>query len=179
MRILTGSYKGKRLVMPDGLRPTQDKVRKALFDILGDIQGLSFLDLFAGSGAVGLEASSRGAGPVVLIESHPAAQLAIRKNIAGVGAAACELYPLEAEKAIAVFKRNRAVFDIVFLDPPYYLDLARKTLQSIGACDIVAPNGLVVAQHFKKDDLPEILGVLRLCKQWRYGDTCLSLYHKE
>jgi 16S rRNA (guanine966-N2)-methyltransferase len=81
MRIISGKYKGRRIQMPKGIRPTQDKVRKALFDILGDISGLSFLELFAGSGAVGFEAVSRGAKELILVEDNRACQLTIAKNI--------------------------------------------------------------------------------------------------
>ena len=165
--------------MPKGIRPTQDKIRKALFDILGDIEGLSFLELFAGSGAVGFEAASRGVRELTLVEYNSSCQLAIRKNISSLKLKSCSLYPKEADQAIKSFFQSKTVFDIIFFDPPYYKGLAKKTLQTLGAYDILAPNGLVVIQHFKKDDLPKESGQLQLVKGYRYGDTLLSLYQKK
>ena len=179
MRIVGGQYKGRVLSMPKGIRPTQDKVRKAVFDILQDIEGLSFLELFAGSGSVGLEAISRGACEAVFVESNRDCQSVIRKNIESLKAQACAIYPFETERGLQILHKEGRKFDIVFLDPPYYKDLAKKTLQMLGAYDIVAPNGLVIAQHFKRDDLPQAAGGLVLFKRSTYGDTQLSLYRKE
>ena len=165
--------------MPKGIRPTQDKIRKALFDILGDIAGLSFLELFAGSGAVGFEAASRGVRELTLVEYNSSCQLAIRKNISSLKLKSCSLYPEEADQTIKSFFQGKAVFDIIFFDPPYYKGLAKKTLQTLGAYDILAPNGLLIVQHFKKDSLPETEGDLILFRQSRYGDTQLSFYRKK
>jgi len=182
--------------MPKGIRPTQDKVRKAIFDILGDIEGLSFLELYAGSGAVGFEALSRGVDELVLVEYSRDCQLAIQKNIEALKAAACSLYPQEGQKAILRLHKDKKKFDIVFLDPPYYQEssprlrsrpmsadntasLAKKTLQTLGAYGILAPNGLVVVQHFKRDDLPQECAGLTLIKASRYGDTVLSIYRNK
>jgi len=205
MRILAGFYKGKAFQMPKGIRPTQDKVRKALFDILGDLEGLTFLELFAGSGAVGLEAASRGAREVVCVEQDRLSL--ITANIASVGARACQALPLAVEAAIHRLHRQGRAFDIVFLDPPYEKapatpnpigrvapcligrqvrhsrggvppSAAKKTLHTLGTYDIVAPDGFVIVQHFKKDALPDALGVLRLLRRSRYGDTVLSFYRK-
>jgi len=178
MRIICGKYKGKAIKMPAGIRPTQNKVRKALFDILGDIEGLSFLELFAGSGAVGFEALSRGAAELVFVEANRACQLAIRKNIKALNAVSCSLLALEARETIKRLHRDKREFDIVFMDPPYYMELAKKTLQTLVAYDILAPNGFIVIQHFKKDNLPGALGVFALFRQSRYGDTLLSFYKK-
>lgn len=164
--------------MPKGIRPTQDKVRKAIFDILGDIQGLTFLELYAGSGAVGFEALSRGASEVVLVEYNRECQLAINKNVSALALKNCTLYPKEADKAIMLLHKEGKKFDIVFLDPPYYRGEVKKTLQTLCAYDIVEPNGFVIVQHYKKDDLPEPLGDLVLLKQSAYGDTVLSFYKK-
>jgi 16S rRNA (guanine(966)-N(2))-methyltransferase RsmD len=178
MRITTGKYKNRNVLMPKGIRPTQNKVRKAIFDILGDIEGLSFLELFAGSGAVGFEALSRGAAEVLMVELNRDCQLAIRKNMETFKATACSLYPQEVEKAILRLHKDKRSFDIIFLDPPYYKELSKNTLQTLGAYDILAPNGLVVAQHFKRDDLPKVAGNLVIIKESRYGDTILSIYRK-
>lgn len=179
MRITSGEHKGRRVQMPGGIRPTQNKVRKALFDILGDIQGLSFLELFAGSGAVGFEAVSRGISWLVLVEDSHSCQRAIKANIESLKSEICTLCPMEAGKAIEMFSRGKVSFDLIFLDPPYYQDSAKKTLQTLSACDILSPDGLVVVQHETKNTLPDTLGVLSLIKKARYGDTSLSFYRKK
>ncbi|KPK98050.1 MAG: hypothetical protein AMJ95_06245 [Omnitrophica WOR_2 bacterium SM23_72] len=195
MRITTGKYKGRVIKMPKGIRPTQEKVRKAIFDILGDIEGLSFLELFSGSGAVGLEAVSRGVKELVLVERSRTCQQVLKKNIESLKLKAPELCTQQADEAILRFNKEKRQFDVIFLDPPYYKgmalrlrsglastrinhSLAKKTLQMLGAYDILAPNGFLVVQHFKKDDLPETLGDLRLLKRSSYGDTVLSFYRK-
>ncbi|MBP7216367.1 MAG: RsmD family RNA methyltransferase [Candidatus Omnitrophica bacterium] len=241
MRIMTGKYKGLFIHMPDDIRPTQNKVRKAIFDILADIEGLSFLELYAGSGAVSFEALSRGAREAVLAEQNRDCQAVIKKNIALLGLENCILLPYDAQRALEQLVRTGKRFDIVFLDPPYQkkgaktqvpgaigsamhpgllegqvsrslrdvppsaatprpsggagvklsastpgaiggagvlLSAAKKTLQTIGHCDIVAPDGLVLVQHFKTDNLPDTLGDLALCKRSKYGDTVLSIYRK-
>lgn len=194
MRILTGKYKGRQLVMPKGIRPTQDKVRKALFDILSDVEGLTFLDLFAGSGAVGLEAVSRGAKGLVLVESDRNCQLVIRENMDKLKIDNAICYPQEAARAIELLSKAKKEFDIVFLDPPYSKklsprlcsgstditddSLAKKTLQLIGACDILAPNGFLIVEHFKRDHLEEKIDSLTLIKRAVYGETYLSFYTK-
>ncbi len=179
MRIIGGKYKGKQIIAVISTRPTQNKVRKALFDILGDIEGLSFLELFAGSGAVGFEAASRGARELTLVESGRQSLSAIKKNMESLKLNFCYIYPKEAEEAIIALRKDKRSFDIIFLDPPYYNGLAKKILQMLGAYDILAPNGFIAVQHFKKDGLPEETGDLRLVKESRYGDTMLSLYKKE
>lgn len=178
MRITSGKYRGRVIKMPKGIRPTQDKVRKAIFDILGDIEGLSFLELFAGSGAVGFEAVSRGVKDLTLVEYNRDCRLAINNNIESLKLMACSLYPKEAEAAIKAFYRQGRKFDIIFMDPPYHHGLSKKTLQTLSLYDILAPIGLIVMQHFKKDILPDTQGELTLFKQSVYGDTVLSFYRK-
>lgn len=164
--------------MPCGIRPTQGKVRKALFDILGDIEGLSFLELFSGSGAVAFEAISRGAKEAVIVEQDSASLKVIKGNLSSLGCANCAILALDALKAIEQFCRRQKEFDLIFLDPPYYQELSKKTLQRLGACDILAPNGFVIVQHFKRDELPKEAGNLRLIKESSYGDTILSFYRQ-
>jgi len=195
MRITSGKYRSRTITGPKSIRPTQNKVRKALFDILGYIEGLSFLELYAGSGAVGFEAVSRGVKDLTLVEYNRDCLLAIKKNIESLKLKACDVYPKEAEQAIKALSDSDKKFDIIFMDPPYYKNkvsrlrwglaatsnydsLAKKTLQTLSAYDILAPNGFIIVQHFKKDSLPDTLGVLTLFKQHKYGDTLLSFYRK-
>jgi 16S rRNA (guanine(966)-N(2))-methyltransferase RsmD len=165
--------------MPRGIRPTQDKVRKAIFDILGDIEGLSFLELYAGSGAVGFEALSRGVSELSMVECSRDSVLAIKKNIALLKASACNLYYLEAEKAIKLLSRDKKSFDIIFLDPPYHEGMAKKILHTLEGYDILAPNGLIVAQHPKTESLSEPSLKFSLIKEAKYGDTWLSIFRKK
>lgn len=179
MRIISGKYKGRVIKMPKDIRPTQDKVRKALFDILADITGLSFLDLFAGSAAVGIEAASRDAEEVVFVENNKNCVKIINDNFRSLGGLNYRVIGSDAFAAIKELCGQRRRFDIIFLDPPYYKDMAKKTLQTLSAYDILAPVGFIIIQHFKKDILPEASGDLVLFRQARYGDSLLSFYRKE
>ena len=176
MRIISGKYRGQIIKMPRGIRPTQNKVRKAIFDILGDLEGMSFLELFAGSGAVGFEALSKGAGDLVLVEYNHDCQLAIEKNIESLKVRSCVLYPYQIDKALDILNKKGRKFDIIFLDPPYSLGITKKTLIKISDYDILNPSGFIMVQHAIKDMLPDTLGVFSLVKRWFYGDTILSLY---
>ena len=179
MRITTGKYRNRKLHMPKGIRPTQDKVRKAVFDILGDISGLTFLEIFAGSGAVGFEALSRGVAELTLVESNHNSILAIKRNIALLNASACNLYHLEAEKAIKLLSLDKKSFDIIFIDPPYLQEMAKKILQTLEAYDILSPNGLIVVQHSRLEELPGESLNFSLIKEAKYGDTWLSIFRKK
>lgn len=202
MRILTGKYKGRIIKMPKGIRPTQDKVRKALFDILGDIEGLSFLELFAGSGAVGIEALSRGAKGVVFVEKNQQCIDNIKISGSLMGLLGHKVMGLDVQEAIKRLSKAGETFDIIFLDPPYYkgwanpvtdrppkaavrrprrlvCNGAKKILQILGGYDILAPCGFIIAQHFKKDILPKEAGYLRLFRESRYADTILSFYKRK
>ncbi|MDD5669628.1 MAG: 16S rRNA (guanine(966)-N(2))-methyltransferase RsmD [Candidatus Omnitrophica bacterium] len=178
MRIISGTHKGRILKSPKGIRPTQDNAKKALFDILGDMNEIRFLELFAGSGSIGLEALSLGAREVVFAEKEQKCFDVIRENLELCKFSNSSIVRGDADLAIKRFRDKKNVFDIIFFDPPYYRELAKKTLQLLGAYDILAPNGFVIAQHFKKDLLPEISGFLKLFRQERYGDTVLSFYKR-
>ncbi|MBU0709256.1 MAG: RsmD family RNA methyltransferase [Candidatus Omnitrophica bacterium] len=202
MRITTGKYRGRVLKTSKEIRPTQEKVRKAVFDILGDIEGLTFLELFAGSGAIGFEAVSRGVRELTLVENNRICFELINKNIEYLQISNCMVFRLDVERAINNFYRDKKKFDIIFLDPPYYQEIAprlgstslttgssgsrkkvgeslgKKTLQMLGAYDILAPCGLVIVQHFKKDNLSDSVDSLTILKQATYGDTALTFYRK-
>lgn len=178
MRVLTGKLKGRLLKSPKpGLRPTQDKTRKAIFDILGEaIVEAEFLDLFAGSGAVGIEALSCGAASVWFVENDRESLTILKDNLSKLDIVNYEVLPKDAFLAIEQFGQSKRKFDIVFLDPPYYQELAKKSLLSLAACDILSPSGLVIIQHFRKDIIPEKTNSLELFKQKKYGDTLVSFY---
>jgi 16S rRNA (guanine966-N2)-methyltransferase len=184
MKIIAGKYKGKNFYMPFGIRPTQSIVRKALFDILGqDLEGITMLDLFSGSGAVGLEAVSRGAKKAVLVEKDPKCVDVIHENIGILsigedesGSPLYEVVATDALAAIKLFARQEKKFDIVFIDPPYGRGLAKKALKTLGGYDILHPNCTVVVQHEKREILPQNEGRFLLFRQKKYGATFLSIY---
>ncbi|MFC1709164.1 16S rRNA (guanine(966)-N(2))-methyltransferase RsmD [Candidatus Omnitrophota bacterium] len=187
MRITSGSLKSRVIKDPRHIRPTQDKVRKGLFDtIRAAVPDSNFLDLYAGSGAVGIEALSNGAKEAVFVEKDNRCHKIIRDNMVQLGLMSkseslrenASILSIDALRAIGVLSKSNKKFDIIFLDPPYYKDLAKKALQKLSACDILAPSGLVVAEHSKKDDLGNNFGDLTCFKQKRYGDTYLSFYSK-
>lgn len=186
MRIISGRFKGRSLKMPKGIRPTQNMVRKALFDILSvQIAESAFLELFSGSASIGLEALSYGAKEVVLVENNSACLKVLRENIKslqlekdGLGAKVSVLV-MDAFQALEFLAKNKKKFDIVFLDPPYYKDLGNKLLKKMADCDILFANAVVVAQHHKNDLLTKEAGFLKLFRQKRYGDSLLTFYGKE
>lgn len=151
MRIIGGSWRGRKLSFPDvdGLRPTSDRIRETLFNWLApDIQGAHCLDLFAGSGALGLEALSRGAGESVLIEKHPAAAQALVKNLTLLNATGAKVVNTDAVTYLANTD-NPKTFDVVFIDPPFQLKLWQKSIDLLeqgnwlaGGCAIYVESGL-------------------------------------
>jgi 16S rRNA (guanine966-N2)-methyltransferase len=174
MRIVAGAHGGRRLVAPpgDATRPTSDRVREALFSILGDVGGARVLDLFAGSGALGLEALSRGAGGAVFVDRAPAAVAAVRTNLGALDLHAPVLR-LEARAALRRAAARREAYDLVFLDPPYRraAGLGRELSDLLPA--VLAPGARVVSESDRR--APLVL-TLRLTDERRYGDTLLRLH---
>ena len=183
MKILSGQLKGRNFYMPEGIRPTQNLVRKAIFDILGDITGMDFLELFAGSGAVGFEAFSRGAKRVTLVEGNLHAIEVIRKNmeflqIRSEDSPLCGLRLIVGDvfSVIKHLSAQQRKFDIIFLDPPYGQELGKKALKALGGYDILHPNSFIILQADRREILPESEGRFLLVKARRYGGSCLRIY---
>jgi 16S rRNA (guanine(966)-N(2))-methyltransferase RsmD len=179
-RIIGGSGKGRRLRTASGeeTRPTGARVRQTLFDILAPrIEGCRFLDAFAGSGGVGLEALSRGASRVVLVDTSAAAVEAARENARALAAGGGEVqvFRQDARIALQALADDGRQFDVVYLDPPYASELYEPLLELVGA-RLVAAGGVAVAEHFHKRQLPERIGALVRTRQKRIGDHCLSFY---
>ena len=179
-RIIGGSGKGRRLRTASGeaTRPTGARVRQTLFDILAPrIAGCRFLDAFAGSGGVGLEALSRGASRVVLVDTSAAAVEAARENARALAASGGEVqvFRQDARVALLALADDGREFDVVYLDPPYASELYEPLLELAGA-RLVAAGGVAVAEHFHKRQLPERIGALVRTRQKRIGDHCLSFY---
>ena len=180
MKIIAGKYKGRIIQMPEGIKPTSNKVREALFEILkGWIGGANFLDLYCGGGAIGIEAFSRGAEAVTFVEDNTNCVKTLKKNLSLLGASrpsSIDIYSRPALKTLDALKGAGAIFDIIFLDPPYYKDLAKNTLIAISNYAILARNGIIIAEIYKKEDLPEDIGVLKQFRICKYGDTKLVFY---
>lgn len=181
-RITGGIFKGRLLIVPPGIRATEAKVRQALFNILGpSIEGSRVVDAYAGSGALGLEALSRGAAFAAFIESDAEAILSIRDNLARlereVPRSAWRVMHLDAVLGLQELARAEASVDVVLVDPPYGTDEGKKALNAVVECAILAPTGIVALEHDPRTILPPSIGPLRQWKRHRYGDTVLSFYH--
>lgn len=185
MRVISGKYRSRPLVSLRGMdvRPTSDRWRETLFNILtaGNPEALAgsvWLDLFAGTGAVGIEALSRGARQVHFVESSRAAAETIRKNLRSLGIADGYKVLQEAlPHAIARLEREHLVADVVFMDPPYRLkDTYTDTLRALAESSLVSNVSVVIAEHEKKFDPGEEFGHLRRFRQLAQGSTTLSFY---
>jgi 16S rRNA (guanine(966)-N(2))-methyltransferase RsmD len=156
-------------------------VRQALFDILAsEVPGCRFLDAFAGNGGVGLEALSRGAAKVVLVDRSRSAIEAIRGNLRalGDGPGQAQVFHQDARTALDALSDRGLRFDIVYLDPPYASDAYEALLSLLGEGPLLGEGGLVVAEHFHKRALPERMGSLVRTRTARVGDHCLSFYRR-
>jgi 16S rRNA (guanine966-N2)-methyltransferase len=185
MRIIAGTFRSRQLKSLKGLalRPTSDRLRESLFNVLAErIPGCRFLDLFAGTGAVGIEALSRGAAEAVFIENHSPAAALIQKNLDALGIRrSTRILKLDALRALqriaAEHTPASAPFDIVFLDPPYAAaEEYRRVLTFLGSAPFLAPGTLVIAEHRRTFDLPEALGQLERIRVLRQGDASLSFF---
>ncbi len=188
MRISAGTAKGRKISYKkasavkgqDRLRPTSAKVREAIFDILGDkIIDSTFVDLYAGTGSVGIEALSRGAGHVTFVENNLLRIRLINQLIDEFGFhEKASVVKTEAYDFVEKQAKKDIAYDIIFLDPPYQLEELMKVLPLIGKTGILRPDGIVIAEHFSKRRLPEEIEGLSLIRTYRYGDTTLSLFRR-
>ena len=179
--ITGGRFKGMALVAPPTLRATEAKVRQAVGNILRDVlEEGRVLDGFAGSGALGFEALSRGASFVAFVDSDPNAVVSIRDNLERLGAdiarSAWRVLHLDFERGVQELAESEAPFDIILLDPPYRTDDGKNALNALDEYAILAPGGIVMVEHHQRTLLPSSIGPLRHRKRHRYGDTVLSLY---
>lgn len=184
MRVIAGTAGGRRLKTLAGhdLRPTAGRVKEALFSMICsrfDLSGAEILDLFAGSGALGIEALSRGASRVTFVERSPAAARVLRENLQPCGfLPRSRILRLSARRALSLLEEERTQFDGVLVDPPYGRDLAHEALQRLGAGSLVAVAGWVVVEHHVDDPIAAAYGTLQLTRNRRYGKTCLALFSK-
>ena len=178
MRVISGEARRTLLTTPTGLntRPTSDRAKENLFNILNPrVQNARFLDIFSGSGAIGIEAMSRGASEAVFIENAPNAIAAIKQNLIKTRFINAEILPIHVIAALAQLKVAERKFDIIFLDPPYESNLLEEVLQEIPT--LLAPHGIIVAETDKTPP-PEISG-LTLTNVRQYGRTTFLFFETQ
>ena len=180
MRVIAGVARGRRLKPPRGrdVRPTADRVKESLFNVLAPrLAGCAFIDLCAGAGGVGIEALSRGAARAVFVDQSPVSLRLIEENLQATGLAAAGRHGLlrgEAAAIVADLAARGEGFDLAFVDPPYGGGLVPPILAALAGA--LTPDGIAIAEHHKKDPMPEQVGVLRRFRQLTFGETVLSLY---
>lgn len=185
MRIIAGLYKGRKLdfIKSESIRPTMDRVKESLFNVLGEIvEGAEVLDLFAGSGSLGLEALSRGAKRAVFIDTHPTTVRLIKKNCEtlGLGVDQYGVFLLDARDAIRRLERRKETMGIVFVDPPYgRWSLLENALMVLGGSAIVTDETIIAVEHSASTNPGRgLTGFIRF-RELEFGETKVSLYRKK
>ena len=179
MRVITGLARGRKLKEPVGLdtRPTTDRVKEGIFSsIQFEIEGRRVLDLFGGTGQMGIEALSRGAAHCTFVDLRKEAAAIIRENLAITGFA--DRSQVIQGDAIAYLERCREPFDIIFLDPPYESELLKKAIETITKIDIVSENGIMICENGLRVGWPTVSEPYRLQKEYRYGKIRTALYRR-
>lgn len=180
MRVITGTARGRRLQELEGMetRPTTDRVKEGLFSILQfDIEGRRVLDLFAGTGQLGIECLSRGAASAVFVECRRDAVRLIQENLKVTQLS--DRATVTQGEAISYLKSVRKPFDLIFLDPPYGEGLLERALKDIAGFDILAPHGIIAAEHPVDKAPPALAAPYRLHRTYRYGKIGLTIYHRD
>ena len=177
MRVITGSARGRKLKTPEtyDIRPTTDNVKEALFNILQfDVEGRRVLDLFAGTGQLGIEALSRGAKSAVFVDADREALRIVRENLK-----ACDLSGELRQQDALSFLRQGGKFDLIFVDPPYDAGLYAPVLETIKSVDNLSEGGIIVCEARREQALPELDAPYRKRKEYRYGKVKLTVYTKD
>ena len=181
MRVIAGKYRSRSLrsLKGNALRPTSDRLRETLFNILGNaVSGAMFVDFYAGTGAVGIEALSRGARRAIFVEQHAASAALIRRNLdsLGIGGEA-EILSLDVLRGLKRLEARHTQAEFIFLDPPYAADEEyQSVIEFLGQSSFVAPGGRVIAEHLRKRSLPVQAGKLERIRIVEQGDAALSFY---
>jgi 16S rRNA (guanine966-N2)-methyltransferase len=181
MRVIAGKYRSRLLQGPGALRlrPTSDRLRETLFNVLGpSLEDSLFVDLFAGTGAVGIEAISRGARETIFVESNAKAARLIRENLKSLDIlTTAELIEAPAIRGLEKMASRHLLADFIFLDPPYEKTAEyEQVLAFLDASHLIAPRGIVIVEHDRKTELPEFLTRLECTRQIEQGDAILSFY---
>ena len=179
MRVISGTARGRRLKELQGMdtRPTTDKVKESIFNIIQfDIEGRRALDLFSGTGPLGIEALSRGAARCTFLDQRKEAVALIRENLKTTGLS--ERAAVLQGDAISFLTTCREKFDLIFLDPPYQSDLLERALDAITRIDILNGNGIILCESSVEKILPQPNGPYEMGREYRYGKIKLTLYHR-
>ncbi|HYL68577.1 MAG TPA: 16S rRNA (guanine(966)-N(2))-methyltransferase RsmD [Candidatus Limnocylindria bacterium] len=180
MRVIAGKYRSRKLKGPGNLRlrPTSDRLRETLFNILGpSVVDSLFVDLYAGTGAIGIEAVSRGARETIFIESHAAGARLVRQNLEALGIrSGIDVIEADVVKGLKNLAARHLVADFIFLDPPYEGDEHLRVLEFLDESHLVAPYGLVIVEHQRGMELPERFDRLERSRMLEQGDAALSFY---
>jgi 16S rRNA (guanine(966)-N(2))-methyltransferase RsmD len=182
MRIVAGSARGRALAGPKAaskhIRPTADRVRETIFNVLGQwLEGQKVLDLYAGTGALGLESVSRGATRAVLVDSDREALSLCRANTDALDfSARVEILAQPVERALETLGRRGDRFELIFADPPYAARVVETVLEGVAKHGVLAPGGTVVIEHDKREAAPESHEGFERVDQRRFGDTLVSLF---
>ena len=181
MRVIAGKFRSRLLKGPGKLRlrPTSDRLRETLFNILGPaVEDSLFVDAYAGTGAIGIEAISRGAREAVFIESHAASARLVRQNLEALGIrAGAEVIEANAVRGLERLAARHRMADFIFLDPPYERDEeCLLVLEFLDSSHLIAPGGLVIVEHSRKTELPERFDRLERTRLIEQGDAALSFY---
>ncbi|KPL18783.1 MAG: hypothetical protein AMJ92_06500 [candidate division Zixibacteria bacterium SM23_81] len=183
MRVISGEAKGRRLKAPadNRIRPTADKTKEALFDIIGgEVHGARVLDLFAGTGNLGIEALSRGARRALFVDVAKKAVTIIRANVDLVKYGdRCEVWQEDAFSALSRLGRMGRRFDLVFCDPPYGHQFVERSLRFLVLGHLVENNGLVAVEHHRKDKLPQRVETLLMLGERFFGETAVTFYRQK
>lgn len=175
MRVTGGSYRGRNILCPPGvIRPSMDRMRQSLFSILGDMDGLAFLDLFSGSGVIGVEAASRGAQPVVLVERDPGKKATILKNISFVENP-IELVTMSAERFL---RNDTRTWDLIFLDPPFDFPHKGDVLDEACRSPHLAGEGLAIMHLHTAEELSTERPGMELADRRAYGQSLLLFFRR-
>ena len=181
MRVIAGSARGRKLSAPKSMRvrPTADRVKESLFSILlsrlGEFDGMRVLDIFAGTGNLGIEALSRGASFAVFVDSHPESAEVIRKNLETAQFTdSAKVVLQDAAAALKWLARGEAPFHLIFLDPPYHEGHTTRVLELLSESPLVDAGTTIVAEFSSKEEIPRIFGRLRETERRIYGDSALS-----
>jgi 16S rRNA (guanine966-N2)-methyltransferase len=179
MRIISGASKGRKLATPRGyaLRPTSDRVKETIFNILGEeVEGKMVLDLFAGTGNLGIEALSRGAKRTCFVEKAKEALRMIQKNLLQCGfIGQAEIIPKEVNRAITLLEARKESFDLILMDPPYEKGWIQRTLVKLNNYNIYHEGSILVIEHSRHEPLPQKTGQWSVVKQRKTGDTMISI----
>ena len=182
LRIISGTARGIRIQTPDTVktRPTLDRVKESVFDILMPyIAETSVLDLFAGSGNLGIEALSRGAGSAVFVDESKICRTIISENLKKTRFTGQSLIlTMDVFRALRFLKEKQKKFDLIFMDPPYNMNFLVKTLQIADDFDIISEGGILACEHHEAERSPEKVGSLEKKRSKIYGDTVFSFYVK-